>query len=258
MRSEPKQLRSSAQWREHFVSNARNSTLLTCTAEVHLSQRERNAILKSIQAFQIGESSEGLHLHRCAAQYASATGDSAYLEAIKLFIKEEQRHAQYLARFMSLAGIPLTRRIFIDQVFRKLRNLSGLECSIAVLITAEIIAQVFYCALRDATTSEFLKAICIQILQDEEWHVEFQAERLALLRKDRKPGRAKMTNLLQRCLFLGTVPVVWIKCRETVGAGGYTFRRFFSDCWQHLNIAMTLMNFGNYHTAEELAVAHQA
>jgi hypothetical protein len=121
-------------------------------------------------------------LYRCAEKYAKSTGDAEYLEAIKLFIKEEQRDSQYLARFMNLANIPLARKIFVDTVFRSLRKLANLECSIGVLITAEIIAKVYYRALHDATQSIFLREICKQILRDEKFDVEFQAERLAILR----------------------------------------------------------------------------
>src|SRR5712692_1985230 len=107
-----KDLRSSEQWRAYFADNCQGSNLFRCETEVRLDRNERRAVIKSLQAFQLGESSEGLHLYRCAAQYADNSGDAQYLEAIKLFIREEQRHAQYLARFMERANIPLVRKIF--------------------------------------------------------------------------------------------------------------------------------------------------
>jgi rubrerythrin len=249
---EMKELWSSVQWRAYFSGNCQGANLLRCETEVRLDSSERRSVIKSLQAFQLGESSEGLHLYRCAEQYAKTSGDPQYLEAIKLFIREEQRHAQYLARFMGLANIPLVRKVFIDDVFRMLRQLMGLECSIAVLITAEIIAKVFYRALRDATHSVFLKAICDQILRDEKMHVQFQAERLAILRKGRRMIPLLVSNFAQRFLFAGTVLVVWMKCRETLRAGHYTFTSFFHDCRQELDLAMSLMD---YHTYEDLSTA---
>jgi len=253
-----KELWSSGQWRAYFSDNCQGANSLRCETEVRLDGNERRAVIKSLQAFQLGESSEGLHLYRCAEQYAKTTGDAQYLEAIKLFIREEQRHAQYLARFMELANIPLVRKIFIDGVFRMLRQLMGLECSIGVLITAEIIAKVFYRALRDTTRSVFLKTICDQILRDEKMHVQFQAERIAILRKGRKRISLIVTNFAQRFLFAGTVIVVWMKCRETLRAGHYTFISFFHDCWQELDLAMSLMDSRCYEGPSTAAIVSQA
>lgn len=253
-----KQLWSSGQWRAYFTSNCEGASLLSCEAEVCLNDDERRAVTKSLQAFQLGESSEGLHLYRCAAQYAKTTGDVEYVEAIKLFIREEQRHAQYLARFMELTNIALARKIFIDSVFRMLRQLVGLECSISVLITAEIIANVYYRALHDATQSVFLKEICDQVLRDEKMHVRFQAERLSILRKGRKRILLAVTNFIQRFLFAGTTAVVWMKCVGTLRAADYTFTSFFHDCWEELNLAMGLMDFCSYEDPSIAAIFFQA
>lgn len=258
---ETAKLWTSTQWCEYFAGNREGSNLLTCQARVSLTRSERQAIIKSIQAFQLGESSEGLHLYHRAVEYGQKTGDVQYVEAIKLFIREEQRHAQYLARFMSLANISLTPKIFIDGVFRTLRKLAGLECSVSVLITAEIIAKVYYRALYDATQSDFLKAICRQVLSDEKMHVQFQAERLAIIRKYRKQLPLLITNFLQRFLFAGTVIVVWMKCGDTLRAVDYTVTSFFRRCWQELNIAMRLMDpsiYQNSAMVTELAQPFEA
>ena len=239
-------LRSSRYWCEFFANNASKGQLLTCETQVRISNRERRTITKSIQAFQLGESSEGLHLYRCAERYAKTTGDYEYFDAIKLFIKEEQRHSQYLARFMKMADIPLARKIFVDSVFRGLRKLANLECSISVLLTAEIIANVYYRALHDATQSCFLRDICKQILIDEKSHVEFQAERLAMLRRERKLLWVLFTNFAHRILFAGTLVAVWVKCRQTLLAGGYKQSSFFRDCWFEFNQTMDLMDFRKY------------
>jgi|1185.fasta_scaffold193665_1 hypothetical protein len=239
---EAKRLWTSGQWCEYFARNGQGSNLLTREAQVRLSDDEKQAVTKSLQAFQLGESSEGLHLYHCALEYGQKTGDVEYVEAIKLFIREEQRHAQYIARFMCLASIALTRKIFIDGVFRMLRRLAGLECSISVLITAEIIAEVYYRALYNATQSDFLKAICRQVLSDEKMHVQFQAERLAIIRKHRNKLNSLTTNFLQRFLFAGTILVVWMKCKDTLRAAECTVVSFFLQCWRELNNAMHLMD----------------
>jgi rubrerythrin len=250
---ETKTFWSSSEWCEYLTRNSPDSDhLLTWAGDVRISHSERQAIFKSLQSFQLGESSEGSHLYRCAEKYAKATGDVQYQEAIKLFIREEQRHAQYLARFMKFAQIPLARRLFIDSVFRKLRRLAGLECSISVLIIAEIIAKIFYRALRNATASDFLHAICDRVLRDEQMHIQFQAERMAILRKSKNRIVLASTNAIHRILFAGTVLVVWMKCKKALRAGGYSFFPFFRDCWKELNCATRLMECRRYEGLQEV------
>ena len=94
---------------------------------------------------------KGKYILHCAREYAARRRTSAYAEVIELFVREEQRHARDLGRFMDVAGIPRRSRTWPDTVFRRLRQLGGLEISISVLITAEIIAKVYYAALREAT-----------------------------------------------------------------------------------------------------------
>src|SRR5205823_6297111 len=131
-----------------------------------------------------------------------------------------------LARFLAINAIPLAESTFPDRVFRLLRHLLGtLEISIAVLITAEIIAQVYYAALREATKSLIVRRLCEQILRVEASHVEFQAEQLAKLRARRGHVLYGLTVIAQRILFLGTCLVVWVFHRRAFEAGGQNFRR---------------------------------
>ena len=151
-----------------------------------------------MQEFQLGESSEGRHLMTRAIRHAADTGDVDYIPALRLFIAEEHRHARDLGRVLDLAGIPRVGRTWPDTVFRWLRKGAGLELSIAVLVTAEIIAKVYYAALREATHAPVLRRLCDQILADEVQHVRFQAERVAILRRGqippvRRPARRACT-----------------------------------------------------------------
>ncbi len=204
-------MKTSIEWQIYYEENA--GLLLEIPWQIgrEVTDEERKAITTSVQDFQAGESSEGRHLFQYSKAYAEQTGDYEYIEAIRLFIAEEQRHARDLAHFLQINDIPLVKTTFTDGVFRRLRQLLGnLEISIAVLITAEIIAIVYYTALRDATNSQVLQTLCKQILQDEVKHVEFQAERLGILRAKRNWSLLAFTNGLQRFLFWGTCLVVWV------------------------------------------------
>lgn len=234
-------MRTSLEWRKHYEDNARSLLEIPWHIGHELTNEEQKAIVSSVQDFQAGESSEGRHLFQYSKNYAEQTGDYEYVEAIRLFIGEEQRHARDLAHFLQINGIPLVKTTFTDGVFRRLRQLLGnLEISISVLITAEIIAKVYYTALRDATNSQVLQTLCKQILQDEVRHVEFQAERLGILRAERSWLLLTITNSLQRFLFWGTCLVVWKFHRQVFLKSGYSFVEFWKYCWKEFNEAFQI------------------
>ena len=232
----------SSYWREYFVANTTSLLEIPWGRGAEITAAERHAIASSIQEFQLGESSEGRHLLRSAETFAKRTRDPHYAEAMRLFIKEEQRHARDLGRFMDMAAIPRIQHTWPDRVFRRLRQIGGgLEISISVLITAEIIAKVYYAALRQATGSAVLRRLCDQILRDEDAHDRFQCDYLAVIRKDRKDWTLALAESLQRFLFFGTCLVVWKSHRRAVAQAGITFRRFWRMCWDEMNTALRQM-----------------
>jgi hypothetical protein len=234
-------MQTSLEWRQYYEENACSLLEIPWNLGHELTHEEQKAIASSVQDFQAGESSEGRHLFLYAKAYARRTGDYEYVEAIRLFIAEEQRHARDLAHFLQINDISLVRTTFADRVFRRLRQIfNGLEISIAVLVTAEIIAKVYYVALRDATNSVVLRVLCDLILRDEVKHVEFQIERLGQLRVRRSWILLHVTMALQRFLFWGTCIVVWIFHDKVFRKSGYSFRRFWKHCWKEFEEAFQL------------------
>ncbi|MDG1893466.1 MAG: ferritin-like domain-containing protein [Fuerstiella sp.] len=231
----------SREWLDYFTRNTQQLLDVPWQLGSELSDQEVKAISASVQGFQLGESSEGKHLIHCAKLHSEETCDPEYFDAIKLFIREEQRHARDLARFLDLNGISTLKAAWPDSVFRFLRRGAGLELSIAVLVTAEIIAEVYYPALQAATNSIVLKRLCDQIIQDETPHVQFQCERLAILRSRRSPVRCYMTCAAQRFLFLGTCLVVWMKHGPVFRQAKQGFRPFWKAAWQKYHVAETIM-----------------
>jgi len=237
---------TSDQWRDYFHQNAASLLTIPWELGVTLSEAEKAAIAASMAEFQLGESSEGKHFQGLAKEYSQLTGDNSYIYALRLFIGEEHRHARDLGRVMDLAGIGRIGHTWPDAVFRWLRHRAGLELSIGVLVTAEIIAKVYYIALRDATTSPVLQQLCKQILSDEVQHVKFQCERLAIIRARRSRVTIWLKGALQRWFFGGTCWVVWWKHRHALRAGGFSYRSFRRAAQSEMREAVELMNPWNY------------
>ncbi|HEY1603244.1 MAG TPA: ferritin-like domain-containing protein [Pirellulales bacterium] len=228
----------SHQWCRYFRRNATQLLEIPWGPDAGITTIECETIADSVREFQLGESAEGRHFVRAAKGYAARSGDSEYVEAVRLLIGEEQRHARELARFLELAQVPLAEATWADTAFRWLRKRAGLEICVSVLLTAEIIAKVYYDALGQATHSPILQTICTQILRDEIEHVRFQSERLALLRAARPRPLVVMQHLAHRALFGIACLVVWRKHARVFRAAGYGFRRFWQSGWQEMRVAL--------------------
>jgi hypothetical protein len=223
---------TSREWVAHFVANRAALAPIPWDVGPELDGHELVAIAESVRKFQLGEKGEGSGLMCYARAHAERSGDRDYVEAIRCLLAEEHRHSRDLGRFMALHGIPELKHTFTDDVFRRLRNVFGtLEISLAVLVTAEIIAKAYYPALHDATRSTVLRAFCTQTVADERRHVEFQVQQLARLRtKRRAPGRA-LTRALHVLLFAATMIVVGIAHRAVFRASGWGLRGFWRAAW---------------------------
>ena len=213
-------------WCEHFLRNVDRQRTIPWEELDALSDDQRRVLLPSLQDFQLGESSEGRHGQARATAYATRIGDPHYAEAIRLFFAEENRHAAYLARYLGAHGVQPIGRSWTDFVFRRVRRLMGLELLLTILLTAELIGEVYYRAVRASTGCPTLRAICSQLLRDERMHVRFHVERFRFLRRGRRRLRTVIQDGLWRCFFVATCRVVWLKHGRALRLGGYGFHRF--------------------------------
>jgi hypothetical protein len=242
--------RTSVEWEQYFLRNRDHLLEQPWDLGAEITDAERDAIATSVQEFQLGESSEGKNLVTAARRYAMRAGDPVYVDALRLFIAEEHRHARDLGRFLDLAGVDRAATAWPDTVFRWLRRRAGLETSIVVLVTAEIIAKVYYAALREATGSRLLRRLCDQILADEVAHVHFQTERLAILRRDLPRWRVATRQGVHQFLMFGTCFVVWHKHGKAMRAGGFGFRRFWRETWLEMRDALSRSDPASYQQPE--------
>lgn len=211
-----------AGWRKYFLSNRDHFEHINYKQE--LNEEETAFIAPSIQQFQRGESSEGLYLIKVARE----SGDPDYFESIRLFINEEKNHASSLARFMKDENIPLLKGHWVDWCFRKLRRFASFENTITVVLTAEIIAAVYYRALENATSSKTLTRICKQIIRDEEMHINFQCHTLNDLYLKNSGLKNFLYRLYRRILMTGTTLLTWFYHSSVIRKGGLSFTAYLA------------------------------
>ncbi len=212
-----------------------------------MTSAQLDAIAPSLQAWQLGETSDGRHLRAAAARYAKRVGDPDYPPAVDLFIREEQRHGELLGQFLDLAGVGRVTANWGDRLFRAARySVTDMEVWTTPVVMVETLALVYYNAIRRATGSAVLHAICAQILADEVPHLRFQCERLALLFRRRTRFALRLTMLGQRLCFSAVVALVWVGHQRAFRAGGYDWRRYWRASWARMNAAWRLIDSLRY------------
>lgn len=217
-------------WLNHFEYHAQHRRRLPEGIPDALTTEEHRAIARSIATFQLGEQSEGTHLLRAAWTFARNHDAAGLVRVIELLIREEQHHATLLRTFMREHSIPLRKRAWTDSVFRFVRRSAELELSLTVLLTAELIGNVYYRALEQATGCQKLRLLCRMLVADELAHVGFESDLLLAMRSQRSTLRRAVGESLHRLFFMGTAYVVWIGHPSVLRRAGYTARTFLRAC----------------------------
>lgn len=223
------------EWISYFEENHAQRLQIDFSQEKPLSEAERALIFPSVRAFQKGEGSDGAHLLKTVDAFLKNGGEPEYREAMVWFIREENRHSQYLKKYMDFYQEKALKRSFLDSAFRRLRKAMGLKCEVTVLVTAEMIALTYYDALANCTDSPVLKRICSQMLHDETPHIMFQSYTLSHF-KNRLPDQ-----LFRILVMKVTLLFVWGAFHRVYQAGGYDFRRFVREnqgyLWQSIDLS---------------------
>lgn len=245
---------SSADWSRHFLNNAARQRAVPWELGADVTPAELAEIGASLRAWQLGESSDGAHLYATARDYATRVRDPDFLEAVRWFIAEEQRHGNMLGKFLDLAGIERARWNWGDAIFRLLRYAAPrMEVWATPVVMVETHAIVYFNAIRRATGSRVLRAVCEQILADETAHIRFQCERLAVLHRERSKPLRRMTSALHVLLFTAITVAVWAGHRRALRAGGCVFRIFWRAAWSKMRFAWRIMDPNRYSWNDEPA-----
>ena len=219
-------MKTSCQWFTYFEANLKQKRI-DWTQAPELSRAELDTIRASMQAWQLGETSEGAGLLRAATQYANKRSDPFYVKAIELFIKEEQKHGNNLGIYLDLHGVPRIKQNWGDSLFRWFRHFNtSMEMWTLTVITVESAAQVYYQALKDATGCPLLKQICTDILIDEAAHITFQVERMQNIFEHKRRFFKPLALTAYTVFYFCTSWVVWLAHRGLLQAGGNSFAKF--------------------------------
>ncbi len=134
----------------------------------------RRTLARSLAIFQCGEAGEG----RVARQVDSVRFvgvDATYRACVKLFVREEGRHAAILADAVRGLGGQIVKRSRSELVFRLLRRAMGFRFKMVVLLLAEIVGRAYYATMGRRYAQAPLGAALLQLTRDEARHLVFHA-----------------------------------------------------------------------------------
>ncbi len=215
-------MNTSEKWIAHFRANAREYRI-NWNSMPAITQQQKQEIIQSLQAWQLGETSDGSLLLCAATKYARSINEPEYVDAMNLFIKEEQKHGENLGLYLDAVNEKRIRSNWGDSLFRMIRHINtSMEMWTLTVITVESAAQVYYQALKDATQCALLKEICHDILVDEAYHISFQTERMKIMYDAKSSGWKWLMNRLYFFFYFSTAMVIWMAHKKVFIAGGNT------------------------------------
>lgn len=224
-------------WIDHFEANTRlNHELQLPTAPCALPDAVRIALAKSIATFQLGESGGGTRLRRYTRSIASLENLKGYQRAVDLFVAEEQSHAALLARTVTHLRGTLLQKQWTNSIFRWLRDLVNLEFNIQVLLTAELIAEVYFGLLSRRCTDPVVQTVSKKLLRDEMGHLSFQRDFLFERLKTLTPAVQRLWHWQFQFIHFATALVVAWDHRDCLRALNITpadFHARAAKCWRN-------------------------
>jgi len=224
-------IHSSYFWKDHFRENLTKQRI-DWETKPQVTEAEKKEILYSLKAWQLGETSDGSHLLAAAAKYAGKIGDADYVDAVKLFIKEEQKHGNNLGKYIDSIGEQRVKKDWGDTLFRKVRYLNkSMELWTIAVIIVESAAQIFYQALHDATKCKLLRSICNDILLDEAHHIKFQNERMCIIFRQKSFYNRAISVGVYGILFFATIHAIWFGHKKSFMAGGVSKKDFMRQMY---------------------------
>ncbi len=162
-------------WRSHFETQALRPLPAAPRDILEIPEAWRAPLCASLARFQLGEGGEG----RIAREIerASLRGiDDDYRAALKLFVREEGRHARMLGGMVRSLGGTLLKASWSERLFVAGRRMLGLRLKLLVLLAAEVIGLGFYALLARRLGTGSIAEQLEEIAADEGMHLEFHVD----------------------------------------------------------------------------------
>ena len=149
---------------------------------------------------------------------------------MELFIREEQRHAALMAGILTRLNAPLLTSDWTDNCFVFMRHMSGLHIELLVVLLPEMIARVYFEALRRGFSNPAMHAVFAQIVRDERGHLAFHADYLNNAFAQMSFPRRIAVQMAWRLVYRVVCLIVYVDHGPLLRAVGMPAKKFGEEC----------------------------
>jgi len=215
------------QWREHFASSVRRDRRVSWDIGVHLPEPVREPVLASLQTFQRGLTSPGMHLRTRVRQQCPAE----YADCVDLYVQEKNIHAELLAQLLWRTGSEPTRRAMIDFAFRRVRRRFDWAREMMILLTAEMASMPFFRVLSSSIDDAVTRQVLESIMADQSYHLGFHIDHLRPELEERDNMERLVLQQAWSAMFGSLLGVIMVDNRDVFRALGYERLTYWTDAW---------------------------
>ena len=196
------------------------------------------SVARSLAIFQLGESGGGTIIEQARSSTIPEI-DAAYAEAMRLFVREENRHADVLALCVRVLGGELIRENWTARLFVWSRRLIGIRLKVVVLLAAEVVGICYYHLLASRIPAEEIRSWLDELVRDEKSHLEFHCQFLRT--QVTKRYRRWLFTLTWRTVMLAAAIAVLLDHRAAIRDVGLDVRTVWRRWWRYANLAERLI-----------------
>lgn len=218
---------NSIAWLRYYQTNLDSWTDPEWHVPSPLDPKTKRTLALSLSHFQLGESGEGNFLFAQARK--QTPDDAAYVQALELFISEEQAHASLLEKLVLRFGGRTIKRHWTHALFRLVRRTFGLNFELQVLVIAELVGTAYYRLLHARSRDPVLEQVCDRILRDEGRHIDFHADWLGDFHWRLLPLERAAWSAQFQILFGLAAQIAWLDHRKCFHAIDANRREFFRE-----------------------------
>ncbi len=167
--------------------------------------------------------------------------DPAYIQTLRLFVKEEQHHTALIDRYLTLRNLPVIPGGLVRAAVRSCIRPLGLRFELSILLLSEIAVITMNRLLLPQVKDETLRGLLTQIIHDHQCHLAFHCERLTAEFADFNFIRRNLRRLRLRTMFATAVKGITLHHRSLLRAVGCTPSDFNAQCRNHFTAILERM-----------------
>lgn len=231
-------------WLTYFQENRGTERPIEISDEDFVSRDMRVALSKSMQQLARDFSYDGYTYIKKARNYSDGHDQSAYIAAVKLLIKEQQRQKNAVVSVMQTYAIPEKPATKLQGFLRLWAHTGRLEWNILFLLCISVLKMVYCSVMKDTTQIPALKSVYTRMATQIKEQVKFHATEIFFIRKNQKFVFERTKMFCATCLCIILTRILWWfgGYRHAFKISTYTFTDFKKAVAREWGLAREIMH----------------